>query len=134
MFVVHTEKSKPKTIPWPVSVDTPADGGKIKKYEFTGTFNLLDDDEKDAIAAEVKEAAADEDGTDAAVNAWKVVSVDRIMRFMCGWAGVVDMNKTPVEFTRENLLLAARSPDGVAILRGINTAINEIHVGARAKN
>lgn len=132
MFIIPSDK--PKTITWPVSVDVPDDGGKIRKFEFTGTFNLLDDDAKDAIAAEAKAAAPAEDGGDESVNAWKAFSVDRIMKFMIDWKGVVDPDKNPVVFSKDSLLAVARSSVGVSLLRGINTAINEINVGARVKN
>lgn len=132
MFTIPS--NKPTAITWPVSVDVPDDGGKIRKFEFTGTFNLLDDDAKDAIAAESRAAAPAEDGSDEAVNAWKAVSVDRIMHFLADWKGVVDQDKNPVPFSKDNMLAIARTSVGVSFLRGINTAINEINVGARAKN
>ncbi|WP_229211422.1 hypothetical protein [Duganella sp. BJB476] len=132
MFIIPS--SKPKSITWPVFVDVPDDGGKLRKFEFTGTFNLLDDDAKDAIAAESRAAAPAEDGSEESVNAWKAVSVDRIMNFMTDWKGVVDEEKVPVQFSKDNLLSVARTSLGVSLLRGINTAINEINVGARTKN
>lgn len=131
MFIIKSAADK--TINWPVLVEVAEDGGKIKKYEITGTFKRLSDDAKEALAAEAK-ANEPVEGTEEAANAWKERSVDNIMRIMTDWKGVLDENKEPIEFTRDNLLAAARSPDGISILRGINTAIAEINTGARVKN
>lgn len=131
MFIIQTEKDK--TIQWPVKVEVPADGGKLKKFEFTGTFRLLDDDAKDALAAKTKDMSSDPE-TEAGSNAWKEASVDNILAFMAGWSGVVDANKTPIEFSRVNLLAAVRSQNGISILRAITTAIGEIATGHITKN
>lgn len=132
MFVIESSTSEKKTISWPVKVEVAADGGKIKKYEFTGTFLRLDDAEKEAIDAEQKggDVSSGEEGS----NAWKDRNVATIMRVMADWKGVVDQDKNPIEFNRENLLAAARSINGTPILRGINIAISEISIGALTKN
>lgn len=132
MFIIKSDQNK--TINWPVIVETAADGGKIQKFEFVGTFKLLNDDEREALVAEEKSAALANETTNDGGNEWKERSVDNIMRIMTGWKSVVDQDKTPIEFTRDNLRTAARSVDGVGILRAINTAIGEISIGARAKN
>jgi hypothetical protein len=103
---------------------------------------VLSDEEREALFPETPkldiEDASEEGGEDvqatvAAVD-WKEASVDGILKIMTGWAQVVDENKAPIEFNRDNLLAAARSPAGISILRGINTAIREIRTGAREKN
>jgi hypothetical protein len=132
MFIIKSAKDK--TITWPVTVETAADGGKISKFEFTGTFKLLDDDAKEALVAEAKANTDAAGETEQAVNAWKVVSVDAILNYMTDWKGVVDESKTPIDFNRDNLLAVARSAQGLSIIRAINTAIGEINTGARAKN
>jgi hypothetical protein len=132
MFVITT--SKDKTINWPVKVEVAADGGKIGKFEFTGTFKLLDDDAKEALTAEAKAAGADTADDAEPDNAWKVRTVDNILKVMTDWKQVVDEAKTPIDFNRDTLLAAARSPQGISILRAINVAISEIATGARAKN
>lgn len=129
MFILQTQQ---KPITWPVSVEVAMDGGKTQKFEFTGTFKRLSDDEREQLAAEIKDEAQATD--EEAVGAWKVGAVDNILRIMTGWKGVVDTDKTPIEFTRENLLTAVRGPSGLSILRGINAAISEINLGARTKN
>ena len=131
MLIIQTEKDK--TIQWPVKVEVPADGGKLKKFEFTGTFRLLDDDAKDALAAKTKDLPTDPE-TEAGSNAWKETSVDNILEFMSDWSGVVDAKKTPIEFSRDNLLAAVRSLHGISILRAITTAIGEVATGHIAKN
>lgn len=132
MLIIQDEKDK--TINWPVKVEVAADGGKIAKYEFTGTFKLLDDDQKDALAAKTKDDTISDPETEAGSNAWKETSVDNIMEFMVGWKGVVDKDKTPIDFCRENLLQAVRSKQGISILRAITTAIGEVGTGHIAKN
>ena len=132
MFVIQSEKSK--TITWPVTVETAVDGGKIKKFEFTGTFLLLGDDEKEAIVEELKTDQLGSADTDEGANAWKEAAIDGILRVMTDWKGVVDENKTPIAFNRDNLRAAARSAQGVSIIRAINTAVSEISMGARTKN
>jgi hypothetical protein len=135
MFIITSTKNK--TITWPVKVEVAADGGKINKFEFTGEFKLLDDDDRKALVEstpELEPASIDDGEATATEIDWKEQSVDNILKVMTGWKQVVDENKTPIDFNRETLLAAARSVHGLSILRGINTAINEIATGARAKN
>jgi len=132
MFIITTFKDQ--TINWPVKVEVAADGGKINKFEFTGTFKLLDDDQREALAADAKLTEPDAGDSVEPDNAWKERAVDNILKVMTGWKQVVDESKTPIDFNRDSLLAAARSPHGISILRAINTAITEIATGARAKN
>jgi hypothetical protein len=139
MFII--KPTQDKTINWPCVVEVAADGGKISKFEFTGIFRLLNDDQKEALKAEADKGEADKGngavGTDGEADSdvnWKELSVDNILRTMEGWKGVVDESKSPIEFNRDNLLAAARSVNGISILRAINTAIAEISTGARIKN
>lgn len=131
MFVIKSQQDK--TITWPCVVETAADGGKIQKFEFTGTFKLLNDDDREALTAEAKlsEPAA---GSEEGANAWKDRSVDNIMKVMTGWKGVADEAGTPIEFSHDALRAAARSAQGISILRAINIALSEISTGSRAKN
>lgn len=131
MFVIKSQQDK--TINWPVSVEVAADGGKIQKFEFTGTFKRLNDDDKEALAADAKLNEPAEGGEEAA-NAWKERSVDSIMKVMTAWKGVADESGTPIDFNRDTLRTAARSADGLSILRAINIALSEINTGSRAKN
>jgi hypothetical protein len=136
MFKIQSEENK--TVSWPVNVEVAADGGKIAKYQFTGTFRLLSDDEREAMADPVAlpdagDNAAVESGTPVA-GAWKETMIDQIMKVMTGWKEVVGEDGQPIAFNRENLRAAARGPRGVGVLRAINTAITEISTGARSKN
>ncbi|QJE03042.1 hypothetical protein HH212_26155 [Massilia forsythiae] len=133
MFIVITN-TEDKTINWPVKVEIAADNGKINKFEFTGIFKLLNDDARDALAAEAKQTNPENFDENEPASAWKERAVDSILKTMVGWKGVADESKTPIEFNRDNLLAAARSAHGVSILRAINTAMAEITTGARAKN
>ena len=129
MFILKSEADK--TITWPVKVDVPSDGGKITQFEFTGIFKRLSDDEREALVAD---AALPAEDVTPGPNAWKAASVDNILKLMTGWKSVVDEDKQPIEFSRENLLAGARGANGFALLRALNTALNEIATGARAKN
>jgi hypothetical protein len=131
MFIIAT--SKDQTINWPVKVEVAADGGKINKFEFTGTFKLLDDDERDALAESGKQAAPSGDDTELD-QAWKERAVDNILKVMIGWKNVCDENRTPIDFNRDSLLAAARGVHGLSVLRAINTALGEISTGSRVKN
>jgi hypothetical protein len=135
MFIITSTKDK--TINWPVKVEVAADGGKINKVEFTGTFRLLDDADRKALISDSPELDAsdlhDDQATVTEID-WKEQSVDNILKVMTDWKQVVDENKTPIDFNRETLLAAARSMHGLSILRAINTAMAEIATGARAKN
>ncbi len=130
MFIVQTQK---KPIEWPVVVEIADDGGKTKKFEFTGIFERFSDDERDQVAAELKLEEPLADDTEA-VGAWKESAVSNIMKIMTGWSRVVDENKVPIPFSRENVRAAVRGPDGQCVLRGINLAISEITQGSRIKN
>lgn len=132
MFIISTEKEK--TINWPVKVEVAVDGGKIKAHEFTGVFLLLNDDQKEALADEAKQADPGEADENEPAGAWKERSVDHILKVMTGWKQVCDESKNPIDFNRETLLAAVRSAHGISILRAINTAIAEINTGARVKN
>jgi hypothetical protein len=52
MFIV--KETIEETIDWPVVVEMPVAGGKNRKFEFTGTFRRLSDDEKKEIEKEVE--------------------------------------------------------------------------------
>jgi hypothetical protein len=132
MFKIQSEANK--TINWPVTVEAAADGGKIQKFEFTGTFRLLSDDEKDAITAAAPIADLTDETLASLSGAWKEAMIDQIMKIMTGWKSVVGEDDQPIDFTRDNLRSAARGPRGVGLLRAINTAIGEISSGARVKN
>jgi hypothetical protein len=135
MFVITT--SKDKTINWPVKVEIAADGGKINKFEFTGIFKLLDDADRKALVEAAPSIDIDDvSGDQVTVEEidWKEQSVDSILKVMTDWKQVVDENKTPIDFNRDNLLAAARSVHGVSILRAINVAMREIAHGVREKN
>lgn len=135
MFVITTTKDK--TINWPVKVEVAADGGKFSTFEFTGTFKLLDDDDRKALVDSAVSIDPDDIGDGQATSVeidWKAQSVDNILKVMTDWKQVVDESKTPIPFNRDSLLAVVRGARGLSILRGINTAINEIAAGARAKN
>lgn len=132
MFKIQPEANK--SINWPVVVEVAVDGGKIQKYDFTGTFIKLSDDERDALTASTPVLALADSDAEALAGAWKEAMLDQIMRVMTGWKGVVDADDKPLDFTRENLRQAARGASGVSVLRAINTAMGEISSGARTKN
>lgn len=149
MFIIDTQPKSEKTVNWPVTVEVAVDGGRTSKFTFTGTFKLLDDDQRehllkgstvdgDPTEESPGEAAPEEDAKqpDAAElnRKFKEGQVDKLAQILVGWSGVVDQDRNPIVFNRENLLTAARSRQGNSLLRGINTAIAQIAAGASAKN
>jgi hypothetical protein len=117
-----------KTIDWPVVVEMAAAGGRTQKFEFTGIFKVLSDDQKKSIGGQIDKSEADESGE------WKEPMIDRIMGFLADWKGVVDEQNQPLEFNRDNLRKAVRGPNGLCVLRAINSAIGQIESGSKAKN
>lgn len=78
--------AKPSKIKWPVTVNVPQDGGKTKKYVFTVEFDVIDQDEFDAIYTN--------GGKDA----------DLILKVVKGWGSdVCAESGDPLEFGAENL-------------------------------
>jgi hypothetical protein len=138
MFKISSEENK--TIIWPVKVEVAADGGKTQRFEFTGVFKLLNDDQRDALEQATDTPALATEGGDAAdaapalAGAWKDAMIDRILWTMTDWKGVVGDDDQPLPFSRDSLRAAARGTRGVSVLRAINMAIGEISQGARAKN
>lgn len=127
MFIV--QETIDESIDWPVVVETPVAGGKNRKYEFTGTFRRLSDDEKKVIEKEVEEMQAQAEKAE-----WIDGYVERTMKIMTNWRDVVDPKKNPIEYTRENLKKAVMSPSGMAIINAIYRAMNQIESGVKAKN
>jgi hypothetical protein len=119
-------KSKDKTLNWPVSVSIAADGGRTVEHIFTGTFKVLDEDERETLFPD----AADKLPTSSSLEA----AVDDILKVMTDWKNVVDENRNPIDFNRETLLTAVRSASGYSVLQGIWEAMRQVRVGARAKN
>jgi hypothetical protein len=126
MLIIRTTPSE-DPIEWPVSVNTPVPGGKTKKYEFSGIFRRLTDAENEAIAKNAVEAASSDAD-------FKVKFLDNIMQVMVGWKNVVDSTNQDIEFNRDNLNLAIRTENGLAIMAGINRALLELSMGVRQKN
>lgn len=121
MFKVITQN--PDTLKWPVVVEVPQDGGKTRKWEFTGTFKRLNADEKEALDKDI------EDQTD-----WVERYVKKTMGIMVGWEDVCDEDGNPLPYSRESLRAAVRSTYGNQIMIGINRAIAQYESGSKAKN
>ncbi len=66
-----------KTVMWPVDVQIPQDGGKVKKVRFSAQFEILSDDEYTET----------------------LTSGDLLKRVLTGWEGVLpEEGNDPVEF------------------------------------
>lgn len=118
-----------ETLSWPVIVSLPVEGGKTRKFEFTGVFRRLDADEKDAFLKEVSLNNSIDSNTD-----WVETFIDRISQIMVDWKDVCDEDGKPVAYSRDALRRAVRSPSGGAVMNAINTAISQFESGAKAKN
>jgi hypothetical protein len=115
----------PDTIEWPVSVGVPADGGKIRKFEFTGMFKRRNQDDRDDAAKQAEDSDPAE---------WVENFVDRIKDIMVGWSGVSDADGNALPFSIPNLRKACRSVTGPALIVGINKAVSEYEFGTKVKN
>jgi len=123
MFVIREEVEE--TIEWPVVVEVAVSGGKSKKYEFTGIFKRLNDEQKKALSE------IDRTGDDAE---WTESYLNRTMEIMVDWKGVVDKNKEPIPYNRDNLRKAILAVNGMATITGITRAMGQIEGGIKAKN
>jgi hypothetical protein len=123
MFIV--KKQITESIVWPVRVYSPLDGGDSKYYEFKGTFNRPNEEQLDQIEQETQSDGSSE---------WIDAYVKRTMKIMTNWSGVCNEEKEPIEFTEENFRDVLRTPQCMAIINGISTAINQIRGGIKVKN
>ena len=102
---------KPDHIEWPVSVDLPAKGGTKKAYTFTAHFQVLDQDDCEALQnrhnqmlvtmrrrLEVLQGYGKEDAS--VIEELPCSYEDLTDAVLCGWgAEVVDRDGEPIEFT-----------------------------------
>jgi hypothetical protein len=123
MFVVQEEINE--TIDWPVIVEVPVSGGKNRKYEFTGTFNRLSDEQKEAVM-DIKPGGVS--------GEWVEGYLDRTMEILVDWKGVVTPQKEPIVYSRETLRKAVMAPSGLALINAIARAMHQIEAGVKAKN
>jgi len=123
MFIVQDEIEG--KIKWPVRVYVALDGGKSKFYEFTGTFVRLSDDQKKQLEQETNNDGSKE---------WLDAYIERTMKVMTDWEDVVNKKKDPIEYNALTFEAALKSPNGLAIINAINTAIHQIEAGIKVKN
>lgn len=102
---------KNRQVWWPVTINVPADGGRIIPCETQVQFNLLEQHEFDEYAEQSDEAALE--------------------AIMANWKGFADEQGEPLPFNRETLL-AVLAHQYVRI--AIFTAYNQACIGAAAKN
>lgn len=127
-------------IDWPVVVNMPAPGGKVRKYKFTGFFKRLSDEQKEEIRksqeskAELIDINQKSDTTNDSDDEFIEGYLDRTMAIMTNWSGVVDKNKIPLDYSRETFKRMLKAPSGTAIIHAITRAIGEIENGIQAKN
>ncbi|MFZ6819850.1 hypothetical protein [Undibacterium sp. Ji22W] len=138
MFIVVDEIDD--VIDWPVVVNMPASGGKVRKYKFVGFFKRLSDEQKAALrkSEENKQEIIDIETKKASVNENDEEFIedylDRTMAVMSDWSGVVDKEKNPLEYNRKNFKRMLKAPSGTAIIHAITRAIGEIENGIQVKN
>src|SRR6266853_6202464 len=68
-----------RKVKWPVDVQIPLDGGKVRKVRFTGELEILTSDEYETELAQG----------------------DVLARVLTGWEGVQDEAGEPIEFSEE---------------------------------
>jgi hypothetical protein len=104
------------TYTWPVSVPFPADGGLIKKAEFTATFAYHD-------AQAVQDIR---DRIDISSDA-----ISPFMEIITGWSGIKDEDNNEIEFSRDSLAALLKIPSApYAIMEAYAASLR----GQRAKN
>lgn len=123
MFIVKKEILD--SILWPVRVYVPLDDGDTRYFEFKGTFIRPNDRQLEQFSEETKD-----DGSKEWINGY----IKRTMKIMTNWSGVCNEQKEPLEYTEDNFRAALESPNGVALMNGITTAINQIRGGIKVKN
>ena len=73
--------AKKRTVKWPVTIQIPADGGKVTPATITAEFEVLDTEEIDRVGNE---------------------GGDVLSRALIGWHGVADEDGNDIPFTEEN--------------------------------
>lgn len=135
MFIIRElAEGEDRQIEWPVTVEIAIAGGKTRKYEFTGIFRVLTQDESVSLAEEASEYA-----TAQAAAGSKRSHLDALHFFghsgvLIDWKQVCTPDKTPVPYSVEKLETALTGPDGTAFAKGLWAAQTQIRVGAKAKN
>lgn len=123
MFIIQDEIEG--KINWPVRVYVALEGGKSKYYEFTGTFVRLNDDQKKQHEDNIHNDGSKE---------WMDAYIARTMKVMVNWSDVFDKNKEPLAYSALSFEAALKSPNGLAIINAINTALLQIESGTKVKN
>lgn len=108
MFKIEPQK----TVQWPVTVNIPQDGGRIKKNTFTAEFELLPQNEFNAIYRE-------DGGNDE----------DLLRRALVGWVDVGDADGNPIDFNEDARELMIRIP---YVRNALVTAYLECTLGKEA--
>lgn len=97
-----------KKVKWPVTVEVPQDGGKTQKAEFEVEFEVLAQDQLEALPREGK---------------------DMLAAVVIGWSGVQDEGGEPIEYSEE----AKAQLLGVTYVRAaLFGAYQEVQVGRAA--
>lgn len=102
-------------VDWPVTCSVPLDGGKHGVLKFHATFEILPQEEVDALEAP------------------DVAKFDQVLldRVLVGWRDLPDADDGTVEFTPENKAAALRWP---FIRAGLIEAYRAAVQGRKAKN
>lgn len=110
--------SKSVTIKWPVTVEIPADGGKLDKQTFEVEFKKLSKSELEKFF----EGSREDGATD----------VTLCCDIMVGWSGVSEADGSHIPFSKEAVarVLDAEPKIGAAIIG----AFLESRTGSRIKN
>jgi hypothetical protein len=72
-------------INWPVSVESPVNGGKTERSEFTAKFKVLTDPEFEKLAKTAK------------------TDVDLVNGFLLGWSGLLDESDQEILYSAANI-------------------------------
>lgn len=125
MFVIR--KKEDIVIDWPVSVEIPVAGGKVKKFEFTGLFARLPEEDLQALIDSAREQNRENDRP----HADAIVVFGELLK---GWTSVKDADGNTIDYSAEVLESMLTGVDGGPVAIGLWRALGQLRTGAKAKN
>lgn len=126
MLIIDDEA---ESVPYPVDVEIPGQGGVTVKQRITPHFRFIGADDLDVINDTAPYPSGDVSNAEAAR-----MMAARYALIMTDLTGLADHNKQPIPFSQDNLELVIRSKYGRPIASALETGWLEFRQGGRAKN
>lgn len=109
--------SKPATYEWPVTIESPIDGGVYKKETFNAVFNRLSQTRLQEISKELIDQ--------------KMTDIDVAREALVGWNGILDDDKNVVEY---NPVIANQLLDIAGFASAVAQSFFDSVTGIKRKN